>query len=232
MQEAPRELQALSLPPRVPQGRPPLLILLHGMGSDETELFEIAARFDPRFHIVSARAPFEYRPGYTWLPATVDRVGRFRIDEESVGDVRLRLAESISRWALEHGTDPSRTYLLGFSQGADVAFHTGVGVPGCAAGVVVLSGKLMAGIEFEDTLGVDGLPVFVAHGTHDPLVPVEQGRAIRKFLEIRRLAGEYREYPVGHEVAEETLDDVARWLTERLDEGGWRSWDDALNAPA
>ncbi|MFM7320224.1 MAG: alpha/beta hydrolase [Armatimonadota bacterium] len=231
MPDPPRELHATSIPPRAEGRYPPLLVLLHGMGSDETDLAEIAPLLDPRFHIVSVRAPFPHPPGWSWLPTAVARDGGLLVDEEYTQGVRDRLASEIRKWIEAYGTDPWRTYLLGFSQGAGVALHAAVTVPGCAAGAVVLSGRLNGTIEFEASAAVDGLPVFVAHGTHDAVVPVEQGRAIRKFLEIRRMRVEYREYPSGHEASAETLADVARWLADRLDEGGWGEWQGELNPP-
>jgi len=228
MPDLPRELMAIDRPPIVASARPPMLVLLHGPGSDESELAEVEAQLDGRFHVVSVRAPFPHRPGWSWFPTTVARDGCTHVDEEPAGDVRDLLGGAIRTWVARFGTDPWRTYLMGFSQGAGAALHAAVTVPGCAAGAVVLSGRLVGMIEFEESAAADGLPVFVAHGTYDPVIPVEQGRAIRKFLEIRSMRVDYREYPGGHEVTPEALADAAEWLSRRLDEGGWGKWDDEI----
>jgi len=212
--------------PRASSGKcPPLLILLHGHGSDESEWDDIVHTLDQRFQMVSVRAPIEHRPGWAWYPVVVLRDGTAIPDESHAAESRERLVQTIAHCTDRYGTDPERTFLLGFSQGATLALYTAATVPGIAAGAVVLSGRLVGGIEFETTSAIDGLPVFVAHGLHDSAEPVEQGRAVRKFLEIHRATPTYREFQMGHQVDQAVWEQVLEWLSDRLDESAWSQMD-------
>ena len=205
------------------QSRPggALLVLLHGWGSDETDWDEVLPLFDPRFRIAAVRAPLAHPPGWAWYPRIAAWDGSLTNDDSVAASARHQLASTVAECVAVLDTDPDRTFLVGFSQGAAMALYATTTVPGLCAGAVVLSGRLVNGIEFETNVAMDGLPVFVAHGLHDTVEPVEQGRAVRKFLEIHRASATYREYPVGHEVTPEIWDDLLPWLALRADEADW-----------
>lgn len=221
-------LAHLKIDPRIASPRPPLLVLLHGLGSDEHDLAELAPYLDARFLCVSVRAPLPHPPGWSWYPISFTPAGELVADETVAPESRDRIARFVDEAVEAYGADPWRVYLLGFSQGASMALYVALTCPGKAAGAVVLSGRLVSSIEFETARGIDGLPVLTVHGTHDPVLPVEQGRAIRKFLETQKVTSTYREYPMGHEVTAESLRDVAAWLTARLDESAWSAEGDGV----
>src|SRR5262249_31162121 len=111
-------VERVAKPTQTGGGPPPLLVLLHGIGADENDLFPLAHELDRRLEIVSLRAPHRYTVGYAWF--AID----FRPGGELVPDVvqaRTTLAD-LMRWLdaapARLGTDPHRTFLLGFSQGA------------------------------------------------------------------------------------------------------------------
>jgi phospholipase/carboxylesterase len=89
------------------------------------------------------------------------------------------------------------------------------------AGVVAMSGRLpMQALEREpDGEALTGKPVLITHGLHDTVLTVEQGRAARDYLSALPVELTYREYPMGHEVSQQSLRDVTGWLTEALDAG-------------
>src|SRR6476660_530252 len=105
--------------PGQPSDRPPpLLILLHGYGSNERDLVGLAPYLDPRFQIVSARAPYTLEPGsYAWFDlgwTATDITINFQQAQQS----RALLVKFIAEALVAYGGDPARVYLLGFSQGA------------------------------------------------------------------------------------------------------------------
>ena len=116
-------------------------------------------------------------------------------------------------------TDARRTYLAGFSQGAMMSLALMLTRPERLAGVAAMSGRLPRQvIEAEpDRDALDGLPVIITHGIHDPVLPVENARDARRYLEQLPVELTYREYPMGHEVSMESLRDVTAWLTRALD---------------
>jgi phospholipase/carboxylesterase len=118
-----------------------------------------------------------------------------------------------------YGVDPRRLYLMGFSQGAMMSFSVGLRWPDKVAGIVAMSGRLpeqvLAEISQPETLR--GMPVFVAHGVYDPVIPVQYGRECRAALEKLPVTLTYREYAMAHEVSPESLSDIAAWLQAVLD---------------
>jgi phospholipase/carboxylesterase len=205
--------------PAAPSERPPLLVLLHGVGADERDLLPLAGHLDPRLLCVSVRAPHEYPVmGYSWFdidwstaPPTYD-LGQA---EES----RAALAALLPELVRQHGTDPARTFLLGFSQGGALALSVALTRPELVRGVVVHSGRLIPDLpsRIAPAPALARLEALVLHGADDPVIPVERGRELRDFLEPR--LGDralYAEHEGGHEITAASLDDARSWLAARL----------------
>jgi phospholipase/carboxylesterase len=203
--------------PSRPSARPPLLVLLHGIGADEHDLLPLAGALDPRLLCVSVRAPYEAMPmGHAWYaidwsssPPAADLAQA----EES----RAALCALLPALRASHGTDPDRTFLFGFSQGAAMALAVALTRPDLVRGAVLHSGRVLPGLEARvppDALA--RLEVLALHGVDDDVLPVERGREIRDLLAPRlgpRLT--YREHDAGHFVTQATLDDAAAWLGAR-----------------
>jgi phospholipase/carboxylesterase len=200
-------------------GPPPLLLLLHGVGSYEGDLMGLAPHLDSRFFVVGARAPITMGPdSYAW----------YRIDftpDHPITDPKepLRSRALVMRFVDqligEYQVEPRSVYLMGFSQGAIMSVGTALLRPEWLAGVVAMSGRMipawMEGLAEPERLA--GLPVMVVHGTEDQVLPVEDGRRLRDALEALPVELTYREYPMGHQVSAESLEDVSAWLKARLD---------------
>lgn len=197
---------------------PPLLLMLHGIGSDEEDLFSLAPYLDGRFAIASARAPHTLAPGsYGWYRVEYGP-GGLVVDEEEAKASRLALAHFIGELTKSYDVDSSRVYLMGFSQGAAMSLGLLLSRPDLIAGVVAMSGRLLPVSPKEEASGaLNGIPVLVVHGTEDQVLPIDAGRAIRDYLLSLPLALTYKEYSMGHQVTPESLHDVASWLAERLD---------------
>lgn len=206
-------------PDGVGQAPPPLLLLLHGVGSNEEDLFALAPYLDQRFLVVSARAPvaLDYG-GYGWF--RIDFTSRGMVADAEQAKESLRLLPGFVDELVEtYGADAGRVYLMGFSQGAMMSLALMLTRPDKVAGVVAMSGRLPRQVlEREpDREALSGTPVLITHGLYDPVLPVEDGRAARDYLAGLPVVLTYREYPMQHEVSAESLRDVAVWLTERLD---------------
>jgi phospholipase/carboxylesterase len=115
-------------------------------------------------------------------------------------------------------TDPARTYVLGFSQGAMMSLGVLEAAPERVAGIVALSGRFSDQL-FDRAAAPDAVarvPLLVAHGTLDPVLPIANGRQVRDTFAGRSHDFTYREFPVGHGIDEEELRLVAEWLSRRL----------------
>ncbi len=200
---------------------PPLLLLLHGVGSNEEDLFGLAHYLDRRFLVVSARAPvaLDYG-GYGWF--RIDFTPRGMVADVEQAKRSLELLPGFIDGLVEtYGADSRRVYLCGFSQGAMMSLALLLTRPEKVAGVVAMSGRLPVQVlEREpDREALEGKPVLVTHGLYDTVLPVEQGRAARDHLGALPVELTYREYPMAHEVSAESLRDVTAWLSRALDAG-------------
>lgn len=209
--------------PRIEGGKkPPLLLLLHGYGANEDDLFSLAPYLDERFLVVSARAPIRLRGmmgGYAWFNLGFTPQG-IAVDPAEVESARQTLKAFIDEIVATYDCDPNTVYLVGFSQGAMMGLAVALTYPGTAAAVVAMSGRLMPQTmhQVQDKDALIGLPIFVLHGTQDNVLPISHGRETRAALSELPVNLTYREYPMGHEVSAESLDDVTEWLKARLDE--------------
>jgi len=206
-------------PGRGGQTAPPLLLLLHGVGSNEEDLFGLAPYLDERFLVVSARAPvtLDYG-GYGWF--RIDFTPRGMVaDVEQAKKSLAMLPGFVDELVETYGADGRRVYLMGFSQGAMMSIALTLTRPEKVAGVVAMSGRLPRQVlELEpDREALNGKPVLVTHGLYDSMLPIENGRAVRDYFSALPVGLTYREYPMAHEVSMESLRDVTTWLTNVLD---------------
>lgn len=201
------------------EGRPPLLLLLHGVGSNEADLFALAPYLDGRFVVVSARAPVVLGPGaYGWFQIEFTAEGIVADLGQARRSLEL-LPGFIDELVEAYDADAECVYVAGFSQGAMMSLALLLTRPGKVTGVVAMSGRLpsQALERPPDREALAGTPVLLTHGLYDPVLPVEHGRAARAHLAALPLELTYREYPMGHEVSPESLRDVTAWLAASLD---------------
>lgn len=202
--------------PKSDQSPPhPTLILLHGRGTNEDDLFGLVPYLDPRLLVVSVRAPFAFPyGGWTWYD--VLEVGSPHPQQfiESYDRLLQFLADAKRHYPI----DERRIFLLGFSMGTVMSFALSLTKPEEIAGVVAHSGYVPEQTDLAfawDRLQHTGF--FVAHGEYDPVIPVHFGRRAKELLVAAHADVTYREYPIAHQVSEESLTDLAGWLRQRID---------------
>lgn len=195
----------MSLPSQRRAAADPMLrlVLLHGYGSDERDMLGLAQALPREIDVVCLRAPGETENGgYAWFDISVDE-GGFGFDEEGFQYAAALVLQEI---AAHKGDVP--LLLGGFSQGAMVAAAVTLIDPDVAA-AWLMSGAFPPALEMPAT---PTRPVLVQHGTQDPVLPIAMGHDLAKRLKEAGLAVDYREYPVGHTVPAEGLDDGIEWL--------------------
>lgn len=199
---------------------PPLLLLLHGVGSNEHDLFGLAPVLDPRFVVVSLRAPNTLVPGsYAWFHVEFTPQGSL-INPAEAEQSRQILIQTIQQAVAAFGANPQRVYLMGFSQGAIMSASVALTRPDLVAGAVLMSGRILPEIQpvMVEPEQLAGLPILLVHGTADAVLPIHNGRASRDLLSKLPVKLTYKEYAMGHEVTPQSLRDVQAWLGARLDE--------------
>lgn len=202
------------------QRRPPLLILLHGVGSNELAMASLAEAFDPRFLILSVRSPIEVGPfAFAWFHVTFTPDGPV-INGDEAREAWTRLAAFVEEAAGAYGADPERVFAAGFSQGGIVALMTMLTAPERLAGAICMSGRLppevLPHVVSPDRLR--GRPILILHGLHDDVLGIELARRARRTLEQLPVDLTYRELELGHTTSPESLDIAAGWLRRRLAE--------------
>jgi phospholipase/carboxylesterase len=205
--------------PIIEAGAPPLLLLLHGIGSNEHDLYGLAPFLDKRFLIISVRAPNILGPGsYAWFEADFTPQGPV-INPEQAEASRRTLITFLNEAVTAYGADPKQVYLMGFSQGAIMSASVALTTPGLVAGVVLMSGRILPEIQplIAPHEELEGLPFLVVHGTVDVVLPISYGRTSRELLSSLPVNLTYHEYSMGHEVNQESLSDVTAWLSQQLD---------------
>ena len=208
--------------PKNEAGTPPLLMLLHGIGSNEHDLYGLAPFLDERFLIISVRAPNTLGPGsYAWFEVDFTAQGPV-INPEQAEISRETLITFLNEAVTTYGADPEQVYLMGFSQGAIMSASVALTQPELVAGVVMMSGRILPEIQplIAPKEELAGLPFIVVHGTADTVLPITYGRASRELLSSLPVELTYHEYPMGHEVSQESLNAVTTWLSEQLNKDG------------
>ena len=201
--------------PKVKHDKNPLLLLLHGYGSNEEDLFSFASELPNDSYVISVRAPYDLQPyGHAWYAIHFDAdENKFSDNVQAKQSVEL-IAAFIDEIVKQYPIDAKNVTLIGFSQGAILSYATALTYPEKVSKVVALSGYFNQEImpEVIDTKAISHLKFFVSHGSVDQVIPVEWARKAKPALENLGLEVEYHEYPVGHVVAPQNFFDFKNWL--------------------
>jgi phospholipase/carboxylesterase len=187
----------------------PLVVLLHGRGSTEREILSLASHLPEGFAYAAVRAPIAEGNGYAWFANR----GIGRPTAES-------LAEQMAwfrRWLDGYAPDGRPVILVGFSGGAAFAGGLVLDDPHRYAGAAILYGTLPfdAGVPVTPAR-LAGLPVFVAHGDQDRVIPAELLTRTWEYLTTDSAAHVHtRRDPGGHQISAQTLRELGAWIQER-----------------
>lgn len=210
-------LEYLVREPKIKLDKNPLLLLLHGYGSNEEDLFSFATELPDEYYIVSARAPHNMQYGaYAWYAINFDADENKFSDHEQAKISRDLIAQFIDELIQTYPIDPKNVTLVGFSQGSILSYAIALSHPDKVQRVIALSGYVSEPILEENYLRNDlsKLKIFHSHGTADQVIPVEWARKTKPFLGKLGINSTYKEYPVGHGVAPQNFYDFKNWLLE------------------
>ena len=212
-------LEYLIRQPKKETATPPLLILLHGYGSNEQDLFSFAEELPCELLIISARAPLSMgMGGYAWYTIHFDATdGKFSDIDEAI-KAREMIAHFIDEVCSTYDVDTNNIFLLGFSQGTILSYAVAFNYPEKIQHVIALSGYinpelLPKKLEKENYTHLD---FYISHGSADQVLPVDWARKAPLFLNELGIKNLYQEYPVGHGVAPQNFYSFKTWIEERL----------------
>jgi len=201
--------------PKIKKEKNPLLLLLHGYGSNEEDLFSFATELPEDYYVVSARAPYDLQPyGHAWYAINFDADQNKFSDDSQAIESRDLIARFIDELLLELPIDAAGVTLIGFSKGTILSYSVALSYPEKIKRVVALSGYLnenilASGYENKD---FKNLKMFVSHGTQDQVIPVDWARKAPEELKKLGIAVTYKEYPIGHGVSPQNFYDLKNWL--------------------
>jgi phospholipase/carboxylesterase len=194
---------------------PWLLILLHGVGSNEADIFGLAPAVPGRFHVVSLRAPNGMGPGaFGWFSFVVHPDGRRAIDAEQEESSRLLLSRVIATTAEQLSVSAERVVVGGFSQGGIMSLSLLLTRPELMTAALVMHSRLLAEIEplIAPPQALRDRRLWVSHGESDPMIPVANAHTIRDRVQELPIKLSYAEFPGVHEIRPAELTAAMTWL--------------------
>jgi len=201
--------------PTEKSAHPPVLILLHGYGSDERDLFELRTFLPNNYLIIAARAPYELSGGgYQWYEMT-NINGVHDGKQAELANSRKLIKEFIAQVIAKYSADPKRVYLSGFSQGAIMSYQVGLTNPSLLRGIGVLSGTIYPSLKpmVKKSDALRKLKVFVAHGSKDERISYADGKAACNYVKTQGMNPEFHTYAkIGHSITIDVIEDFAKWL--------------------
>jgi phospholipase/carboxylesterase len=192
----------------------PLILLMHGVGSNEEDLFSLADYLPESALIVSTRAPYVMGPGsYAWFQFDVEGTERI-INTEQAEVSRKLIVQFIGQLKERFTFDEKQVYLCGFSQGGIMAYSVGLTHPELVKGIAVMSGRLLDEVKplIVANAALSGLKIFISHGTQDNVLDIHFARDSYAYLKTLNSTPFYKEYPEVHTINNEMLFDLVKWL--------------------
>ena len=204
--------------PKIKADKNPLLLLLHGYGSNEEDLFSFASELPDEYYVVSARAPYDLQYGsYAWYAINFDADQNKFSDHYQAIISRDLVANFIDELLANYPIDASNVTLIGFSQGSILSYSIALSYPEKVQKVAAMSGYLNLDIIKEKYQANDfnNLKIFASHGTADQVIPVNWARKSIPTIEGLGIEITYKEYPIGHGVSTQNFYDLKNWLLEK-----------------
>ena len=201
------------------------VIWLHGLGADGHDFEPIV----PELRLPAALQLRFIFPHASVRPVTINQGMRMRAwydifqfgpgreDEAGIGESARAVLQLIDE-QIKRGINSRRIVLAGFSQGGAIALHTALRYSSPLAGVLALSTYLPLAVSLQDELKEANrqVPIFIAHGTYDDVIPLQRAEQSRKALGDAGFSVKWRTYPMAHSVCAEEIADIASFLAKIL----------------
>lgn len=193
----------------------PLLLMLHGYGSDENDLFSFASELPSEYHIVSLKAPYRLEPyGNAWYAINFDSdKGKWNNIPQAIESIEL-VVNFIQNFTNERSVDKSNITLIGFSQGTILSYALALNYPHLVKNIIGLSGyfdqEMVNNLKSSDEY--KHINCFASHGTQDQVIPIDWGELSYEKLLQQGINISFKTYPIGHGVSPQNFYDLKNWL--------------------
>ena len=192
-----------------------MVVLMHGFGSHMGDLAGLAPLINETdFIYICPNAPIPMdigfgQKGYAWYPIGEES------QPEDIDKAVFQLQQTVDFAFTKYRTNQSNIYIGGFSQGGMMTMHAGLTRPDIYRGAIILSSRVTQVDLLTDRIeNLDKMPIFMSHGTNDMVISIKDGREAKELLDEYGYQIDYREYPMAHEIREETISDLKDWLSK------------------
>ena len=190
-----------------------LVVLLHGVGGNETHLVDFADALGPDTLAIMPRGPLTLGAGqYAWFRVNFTSTGPV-INPVEAEQSRQTLVQFVQQLQSAYGIAPEKTVIAGFSQGGILSASVGLSAPALVAGFGILSGRILPELapHIADKSKLKQLRAFIGHGQFDNKLPVEWAQRAEQILADLGLTYTARRYPMGHEISAAMHADFVAW---------------------
>lgn len=213
-------LHVVSLPPkRKIADKAPLILLLHGYGSHENDLFSFAEDLNDTHHVLSLRAPLRLGfGGFAWYEINFNASGDKWTDVDA-GLKSIGLLEEFIENVEEHyNVDANNIILMGFSQGAIMSYAYSFRHPQRLKAVVAMSGYIVSELMPKQAplQLVQKTPYYITHGTEDQVIPVTWAKQGADYLEKLKINHVFKTYPMPHGISPDAYAELKAWLVQNV----------------
>lgn len=196
--------------------KPKLMLLLHGYGSNEEDLFSFAEELPKEFCVISVRAPKNLPfGGYAWYDINFTDAKKFN-DTKQAKDSIQKIREFIDEVISEYDLNSDEVWLCGFSQGAILSYALTLQNPQNIKKVICLSGYPapdIIGDSISSNFPAD-LSFFISHGIQDAVIPIAWAEGAKTLLNSHKINHVYKEYNSGHGIVPQNFYDMQKWILE------------------
>tara|TARA_B100001741_G_C16404535_1_gene528575 strand:- start:143 stop:766 length:624 start_codon:yes stop_codon:yes gene_type:complete len=191
----------------------PSIILLHGYGSDENDLFSFAEYLPKKYTIISLRAPFETpMGGYCWFSINFNNSNEKWSDHKQAYQSILNLESQIDFFIQKYNLEPDQIDLLGFSQGAVLSWTLLLDSSIKINRAVCLSGYIDKSLLKEDIYSYREIIAYSSHGTNDPVIPFDWAKTSIESLKENNPNVVFNSFQDAHNVSQENFQSILNWL--------------------
>ena len=197
--------------------QPVLIVLMHGYGANEEDLFSLASYFPENYMVVSLRAPMPLGNGrYQWFSIMQQNNSSAAQQAEELSHSEQLLVASIESLQEKYKIPAERTFVGGFSQGGIMSYQAGLNKPDRIQGIFVLSGRMLPYIkDSKDKAAASSLNIWIAHGTADQVIPFREAAEAENWLKQRTYKVIFKEYKgLSHSINGEEINDVLHFIKE------------------
>ncbi|WP_338471141.1 esterase [Niallia sp. XMNu-256] len=196
-----------------PQKTYPALFLMHGMGSNEQNMFPLVQGLEEQMFIFSIRGPISQGSGFAFF--TIEEYGKPHRDvfRQSLSQLTQFIDDATEQYPI----DKSQLFCLGFSQGSILSMSLALTLGDKIKGIVALSGYIPKILSEDYKIQpVDHLSVFISHGEMDGVLPYQWGVDAQNYLKELNAKVSFHSYPEGHTVSLQNRQDLLKWIQEQI----------------